>query len=584
MTARIMTQPFGASINPTNPWVSGFADAYGAELLQAGILDAGSIDRARRAAIATGDRFDLVLTKLGLVSEADLAASLAGFLGVALYSPNDEGLEPLMDDILAPSFIRQNRMLPIRMDDRRITIAVVDPFDTLPLEATRLVVDRPIEYEIVTQSNFDRLIQSIYPNDDPGSQSAIQVQSNDDASEFDLQRLQESASEAPVVRLVSKIISDAVYLRASDIHFEPTTNSLNVRYRIDGMLRTVETIPESLRAAVVSRVKILAKKDIAERRLPQDGRIKLAVRGDEIDFRIATIPTVNGESIVMRVLDRNRVQLDFEHLGFDDAHVALLQRLMAYPNGIVLVTGPTGSGKTTTLYTILKRLNQPFSKIFTVEDPIEYLLAGISQVQVQQAIGLDFPACLRAILRQDPDMIMIGEIRDRETAHIAVQASLTGHLVFSTLHTNSAAETVTRLMDMGVEHFLLGSTIRGIVGQRLVRSLCPACTRPHEKSSYWVDCLGDRMPSQLKRPPPNLCQPVGCPKCHSTGFRGRLAISEVLLIDESIQQAILRRLPASEIASIARQGGMTTIYEDGVAKAWDGSTTIEEVLRVTSIV
>jgi general secretion pathway protein E len=257
---------------------------------------------------------------------------------------------------------------------------------------------------------------------------------------------------------------------------------------------------------------------------------------------------------------------------------------MAYPNGIVLVTGPTGSGKTTTLYTILKRLNQPFSKIFTVEDPIEYLLAGISQVQVQQAIGLDFPACLRAILRQDPDMIMIGEIRDRETAHIAVQASLTGHLVFSTLHTNSAAETVTRLMDMGVEHFLLGSTIRGIVGQRLVRSLCPACTRPHEKSSYWVDCLGDRMPSQLKRPPPNLCQPVGCPKCHSTGFRGRLAISEVLLIDESIQQAILRRLPASEIASIARQGGMTTIYEDGVAKAWDGSTTIEEVLRVTSIV
>jgi general secretion pathway protein E len=257
---------------------------------------------------------------------------------------------------------------------------------------------------------------------------------------------------------------------------------------------------------------------------------------------------------------------------------------MAHPNGIVLVTGPTGSGKTTTLYTILKQLNQPAIKIFTVEDPIEYLLAGISQVQVQQSIGLDFPACLRAILRQDPDMIMIGEIRDKETAQIAVQASLTGHLVFSTLHTNSAAETITRLMDMGVEHFLLGSTIRGIMGQRLVRSLCTFCARPHEKSAYWIECLSDRMPSLRNRATPNLRGPVGCPKCHSTGFRGRLAIFEVLLIDQPIQQAILQRLPGSEIARIARHGGMTTIYEDGITKAWDGATTIEEVLRVTSVV
>ncbi len=323
-----------------------------------------------------------------------------------------------------------------------------------------------------------------------------------------------------MIRLVDQIIADAVDAHASDIYIEPSAHALRVRYRIDGVLRHASEVPSRLRAAVISRVKILSRLDIAERRLPQDGRIKLAVRGHDIDFRIATIPTIDGEAVTMRVLDRSHITLDFPSLGFDDDQVAAMRHLMDLPNGIILITGPTGSGKTTTLYTMLKHVNRQTAKIFTVEDPIEYQLPGISQVQVQEAIGLDFPAVLRSILRHHPDMIMIGEIRDEDTARIAVQASLTGHLVFSTLHTNSAAETVTRLIDMGIERFLLGSTLRGIVAQRLVRRLCPACSAPHEaagpsaehilRAEPWLEALGA----------PDLRRPIGCEKCQGSGYRG----------------------------------------------------------------
>jgi general secretion pathway protein E len=354
-----------------------------------------------------------------------------------------------------------------------------------------------------------------------------------------------------------------------------------VRYRIDGALRTAQTLPPNLRAAVTSRIKIMSRLDIAERRLPQDGRIKIAVRGIDIDFRVSTIPTVFGESVVLRILDRSRVDLDFEKLGFHEKHIATLQELMAQPNGIILVTGPTGSGKTTTLYTALKGLNRPDRKLFTVEDPIEYQLAGINQIQVHPAIGFDFPHAPRSILRQDPDIIMIGEIRDLETAQIAIQSSLTGHLVFSTLHTNSAAATITRLVDMGIENYLLASTVKGVLAQRLVRRLCRHCAEPHDNADFWAEEIARKAQPKDVQGTPRIRRPRGCAECGQSGFSGRTTLAELLLIDAGIHRIILERASDAEIERAARAGGMSTMYESGIAKVWRGETTIEEVLQVT---
>ena len=392
------------------------------------------------------------------------------------------------------------------------------------------------------------------------------------------------ASEAPTIRLVNQIIFNAVELRASDIHVEPNVDSVLVRYRIDGALRTAQILPPNLRAAVTSRIKIMSRLDIAERRLPQDGRIKIAVRGVDIDFRVSTIPTVFGESVVLRILDRSRIDLNFERLGFHEKHIAALQELMAQPNGIILVTGPTGSGKTTTLYTALKGLNSSDRKLFTVEDPIEYQLAGINQVQVHPAIGFDFPHALRSILRQDPDIIMIGEIRDLETAQIAIQSSLTGHLVFSTLHTNSAAATITRLVDMGIENYLLASTVKGVLAQRLVRRLCRHCAEPHGNAEFWADEIARKAPAADVNGAPRIRRPRGCAECGQSGFSGRTTIAELLLIDAGIHRMILERSSDVEIERAARASGMSTMYESGIAKVWRGETTIEEVLQVTRMV
>jgi general secretion pathway protein E len=565
-----------------DPNSSSFVETFGAFLLSAGFLDRASVERAQRASSMAGDRFDQVLTKLGLLSEGDLAASLGQYLRLPLFVPGDTLTKRLLEDVLPASFVRQNRILPVRLENDALTLAVVDPLDRVPLESVRFVVDHTIRYEIITPGDFERAVEALYEADETELSSRERPDGADDSSEYDLQRLRDSASEAPVIRLVNQIIADAVDARASDIYIEPTVNALTVRYRIDGLLRVVEEVPARLRAAVISRIKILARLDIAERRLPQDGRIKLPVRGNDIDFRVATIPTADGETLTLRVLDRSRVKLDFSTLGFDSSQIASLHRLMEQPNGIILVTGPTGSGKTTTLYTMLKHVNRPTVKIFTVEDPIEYQLDGISQVQVQPVIDLDFPTCLRAILRHHPNMIMIGEIRDTDTARIAVQASLTGHLVFSTLHTNSAAETVTRLIDMGIEHFLLGSTLRGIMAQRLVRRLCPSCARPHEDRNHLVERLCEEVPDLRGRGEPNLLQPGACEKCQFSGFRGQLSIAEIMIVDEASRRAILQRLPAVEIETLARASGIGSMYRDGAVKVWQGLTTVEEILRVTN--
>jgi general secretion pathway protein E len=572
------------------PWISrtgtgpevdfaGFENEFGKYLVEEKIVDRAIIDRACNAARKTGDRLDRVLTKLGLISEADLTDALSKYLSVPIVSPADVPLERIAPDIIETDFVRRNNILPLAIDDVVLTLGVTDLFNTEPILALAYLTHLSIKLRIFTPVEFERAFKTLYktgPND-----FGQAMPSRLEASELDVQRLRDMASEAPVILLVNQLVTNAVEARASDIHIEPTIDQLLVRYRVDGMLRTAQTLAPALRAAITSRIKIMSKLDIAERRMPQDGRIKIVVRGVDVDFRVSTIPTMFGESVVMRVLDRTRVELDFVRLGFSTDHIAALRRLMHEPNGIILVTGPTGSGKTTTLYTALKTLNNVERKIFSVEDPIEYQLTGVNQVQVQAEIGLDFPHALRAILRQDPDIIMIGEIRDLETARIAIQASLTGHLVLSTLHTNSAAASITRLIDIGVENYLLASTLKGVLAQRLVRKLCSHCTCEHDSAAYWASELARSVPGIDALGSPSIRMARGCTECGNVGFSGRSTIAEILLLNEDVNRLILSNSSDDRINAAAREGGMINMYEMGAVKVWRGETTVEEVLRVT---
>jgi general secretion pathway protein E len=559
-----------------------FAESFSLFLADHKVCERSVLDRAQRAARTTGERFDHVLTKLGLVSEFDLAAALANYLAMPLVLPTQIPAEPVLAEIIDPTFVRRAKVMPLAVDGQRITVGVIDPFNDEPLRALAFLTKRPVLASLFRPAEFEQAFTSVYLAST--DQSSVTAEGGSaEASELDVQRLRDIASEAPIIRLVNQIVAHAVEIRASDIHIEPTADVVLVRERIDGVLRTADTLTPGLRAAVTSRIKIMAKLDIAERRMPQDGRIKIAIRGVDIDFRISTIPTAFGESIVMRILDRSRVELDFVKLGFDAAYISAFEKLLTQPNGIILVTGPTGSGKTTTLYTALKALNSSERKIFTVEDPIEYQLMGINQVQVHAAIGLTFPHALRSILRQDPDIIMIGEIRDLETARIAIQASLTGHLVLSTLHTNSAAATITRLIDMGVENYLLASTVNGIVAQRLVRRLCVRCSRPHDQVDFWAEELARDVRGVGPLGQADIRQPTGCAECGRTGFSGRTTIAELMTISADLHRLILSKASDTQIDSSAREAGMLSMYETGALKVWQGETTIEEVLRATRV-
>ena len=559
---------------------SAATDRLGAFLVEQNLIDHAVLERALRATRTAGERFDRVLTKLGLVSDADLAGALSQYLSIPLAAAAEVPAEPILLDAIGADFVRRNRVMPLAADADTIVVGIADPFNDEPLRALAYLTGMSVSPRLFVPADFDKAYQALYVSA-AGEEGPLEVNGRAEASEIDVQRLRDMASEAPTIRLVNQIIGNAVEMRASDIHLEPTVDAVLVRYRVDGMLRTAQTLASDLRAVVTSRIKIMSRLDIAERRLPQDGRIKSAVRGVDIDFRVSTVPTAFGESVVMRILDRSRIDLDFVKLGFDAAHIAALQELMRQPNGIILVTGPTGSGKTTTLYTALKMLNRPDRKLFTVEDPIEYQLGGINQIQVQPAIGLDFPHTLRSILRQDPDIIMIGEIRDLETARIAVQASLTGHLVFSTLHTNSAAGTITRLVDMGIESYLLASTVKGVLAQRLVRRLCPRCATRHENADHWVRELTDAMPSIENLGTPAIRRAKGCAACGHSGFAGRTTIAELLTVGPEVQQLVLSSASDTQVEHTARTAGMKSMYETGAAKVWQGETTIEEILRAT---
>lgn len=502
---------------------------------------------------------------------------------VVYLSPEEFPRMPLVLDGVSTRFIRENRIIPFEWKDKTLKVIMADPSDRELVDALRVaaagdvlvhtgdlaVIDEHISrFYSKEQQNIDRIIEGI---DEQEGYEFIH-----DEEEEDVGHLKDLASEAPIIRLVNLLITRAVESRASDIHIEPFEDEMKIRYRIDGVLNDVESTPKRLQAAIVSRIKIMARLNIAERRLPQDGRIRLRVGEKEIAIRVSTIPIVNGESIVMRILDRESIVIDLDRLGFSRAMLESLDRLITKPNGIILVTGPTGSGKTTTLYGALDKINLPQKKIITVEDPVEYQLKGVNQIQVKPRIGLDFNSTLRHIVRQDPDIIMIGEIRDLETAQIAIQSALTGHLVFSTLHTNDAPSAITRLLDMGVESFLLSSTVRGILAQRLVRMICPECRSQVGISDEVEELMALGMGSGVP-----IYRGAGCEACAQTGFFGRSGLFEFLLVDEDIRRLTLKGADEGEVKAQARRSGMRTLLEDGIEKVRMGITTLDEVFRVT---
>ena len=552
---------------------------YGEVLVRAGKLSARDLERALAAQREMGGALDSVLVSLGLVSEPDAARALAEYLGLPFLTADDFPDLPPEPEGLLPEFLKTHRVLPLGVEDGRLRVAMSAPQDVFVCKALGLASGLAIEPAVGLGSDIDKALARLFDEGAEGVNDGDEMGDGLDADAGDfVEHLRDLASEAPVIRLVNTIIGRVIELRASDIHLEPFDDGLHVRYRIDGVLHPGEVVPAAQGAAVSSRVKLLAHLDIAERRLPQDGRIKTRVKGRELDLRVSTVPTVHGESVVMRVLDRASVRLSLEDMGFEKDTLARFNQLIHRPHGILLVTGPTGSGKTTTLYAALAKLDSVSQKIITVEDPVEYQLEGINQIQVHSQINLTFANALRSILRQDPDIIMIGEMRDGETAQIAVQSSLTGHLVLSTLHTNTAASAVVRMQDMGVERYLITSTVNGVLAQRLVRRLCPHCKTPVQPDPALLQSSG--LGRFLSGGAP-VYEARGCDHCRGTGYQGRTAIHELLVVDEAMRSAILQGLDASALQSIAVKAGMYTLYDDGLRKVAAGVTSLDEVLRAT---
>jgi general secretion pathway protein E len=552
-----------------------------ARLRAQGKLSDGDMARARKLAEDGGEALRSMLVRLGLVSDRDMAAAYATVLDLPLIAAADYPDTPVADLDLSLRFLKDTRMVPLRGDADALEMAVADPVDASAVRAVEMAVGRPLRLRVGLPTEIDAALERLYEAPEAEQSDTDLAADIGNFSEEDIEHLRDLASEAPIIRLVNQIMQRAVESRASDVHIEPFADELKVRYRIDGILKESESPPVRSTAAVISRIKIMAKLNIAERRLPQDGRIPLRIQGKELDLRVSTVPTMFGESVVMRLLDKESVRFDFDALGFDGPPRERVLQILQQPYGVFLVTGPTGSGKSTTLYTALARLNTEHRKIITVEDPVEYQVPGINQIPVKASIGMTFAHALRAIVRQDPDIIMVGEMRDLETARIAVQSALTGHVVLSTLHTNDAASGITRLLDMGVEDYLLTSTINGILAQRLVRRLCPECRQPFrplpEMAARFLQLPG------VDENALTLYLPRGCDACKGTGYRGRLVIAEVLLMTDRIRQAVLAHATATELGRIAVEQDMLTMYQDGLRKAAAGHTTVEEVMRVAAV-
>jgi len=541
-------------------------------LEQRGRINSAALERLHRLLNETSEKLAAVVLKLGLLSEDDLARTFVEFCSLAPLNGDRLPKQSIDAVHLNPAFLRAHELVPIAIDAQRLQVACWDGLDEYAVRALQFASGRSVVRYIATRTAITSALDTLYPT---GNIAPTRVSAGAHEDE-EIDRLKDLASDAPAIRWVQRVINAAVAAKASDIHLEPSGEALHVRLRTDGLLREQERQPKELGASVISRIKVMAGLNIAERRVPQDGRIRLTVRGKEIDFRVATSPTLHGESVVLRILDRDDIALDFDVLGFDAHLQRLLRDAISRPHGIVLVTGPTGSGKTTTLYAALKEINQPDKKILTVEDPVEYVLDGVNQVPLRPQVGLTFAGALRSFLRQDPDVLMVGEIRDRETAEIAIQAALTGHLLLSTLHTNSAAAAVTRLLDMGIDDYLLTSTLHLVLGQRLVRKLCSECKEPYTPSAEVLERVG-ALPSPL------WFRANGCPACAGTGYKGRTTLIEALPMSNVIRDRVLDRAAANVIENAAIGLGMRTLFNHGLERARLGETSIEEVRRVTAL-
>lgn len=552
------------------------APDFGDALLASGKVSSDDLRKVRRFSHEKGERLDRMLVDLGFLSEDDLLPILSKYHGVDLLEPKDLTGEPAAIEQVSVDFMRAARIMPVAVSDGRVLLAMADPGDAATIDAVEQVSGLSVDPVLVRVRDLEQRLETVYGGNGGESvdDDGIEVLTDD---EEDVQHLRDMASEAPVIRLVNQILSRAVESRASDIHIEPFENELRVRYRIDGVLHDIDSAPpRNMTAAIISRVKLMAKLNIAERRLPQDGRIKLRLVGREIDLRVSSLPTLYGESVVLRILDRSSVVVDLSQLGFPEDTLGTFTKMIDQPHGLILVTGPTGSGKTTTLYGALDKINSPDKKIITIEDPVEYQLRGVNQIHVKASIGLTFASGLRSIVRQDPDVIMVGEIRDRETAEIAIQAALTGHLVFSTLHTNDAPGAVSRLLEMGVEDYLLASSLLGVMAQRLVRRLCASCASEQPLRPELAASL-----AAFRSGPLTERQAAGCERCSDTGFHGRQGIYELFVANDPLRKLIVSRATADVIKTEAVRGGMRTLRDDGWRSVLDGVTSVAEILRVT---
>ena len=546
-------------------------DEYVLQLLhERGFLSAEQIDAARQSMRAENETTLDVLVSSGVIDEDSVLGTVADQFGLKYCHVDPEAISPEVTKEIPADIAKKYGVVPVVADEYAITVALSDPMSYDAIDSLRYVLHgRDVEAVVAPKAEVAAAMAKLYAQDEPAD---VQTRGDDDFGSGD-----EKGDDAPVVKLATMLITNGIKLKASDIHLEPMEKEFRVRYRIDGALRKMDSPPKRLQGAIISRIKIMSKMKISEKRIPQDGRIQITVNGRDLDLRVNSVPTNHGESIVMRVLDKSNLNLGLPQLGFLSDDQTTFERLIKLPDGVVLVTGPTGSGKTTTLYACLGQINKPDKKLITVEDPVEYQMSGINQVQVNKDVGLDFSAALRSILRQAPNIVMIGEIRDEETADIAMEAALTGHLVFSTLHTNDAPSAVTRLLDIGVKPFLVASALRAAMAQRLVRAICEKCREPYTPTERELKMLG----AISKTIPDTMYHGAGCDKCGGSGYKGRKGIFEIFKVDDSIQRLIFDHAPATLLRQRAREMGMRTLREDGMLKVASGMTSLSEILRVT---
>jgi type IV pilus assembly protein PilB len=553
-------------------------------LIRQGTISAEQLADAEKMAGESGIKVGDALVRLGYAGADDVMRALAQEHDLDYVNLDEVVIPPSVVELVPESVARENAILPMSEEEDALRVIVSDPLDLDTFEKLRFILNRKVEIALAPRENILEAINRYYGQVDAESADSMLQEFTDTAIDFtqteDMDGMEDETvdeTSAPIVRLVHLTITEAVQLRASDIHIEPFEDRVRIRYRIDGVMIERDSPPLRLLGALISRIKILAKMDIAERRRPQDGRIKVTVGDKELDLRVSVLPTNHGQTVVMRLLDKDSIRVGVRQLGMSEENFRTYQGLTSRPNGIVLITGPTGSGKTTTLYATLNELNRPDTKIITAEDPVEYYLKGINQVEVRHEIGLDFARIIRAMLRQAPEIILVGEMRDSETAQMGIQASLTGHLVFSTLHTNDAPSAITRLIDMGVAPYLVASSITGIMAQRLLRVICTKCKQPYAPQPAELEAAGITQKMAEKA---TFMRGKGCGNCQATGYRGRLAIIELMPMSSKIRELAFSNAPTQDIRRAAVAGGMKTLFDDGILKVLKGLTTLEEVFRV----